>query len=486
MADTPNILLVVLDTARADAFEPYGAAPGSGPAIAQLADSGAALSARSNACWTLPSHASLFTGMLPRRSGLVRMPGEDLASCQGPLRVREDRLLPVVLGRAGYETRAVSANLWVSPATGFDHGFDEFVAVDSGRQGGIHSDRFDARARWLLEGARARVDDGADEAERAIHGWIAGRPAESPFFWFVNLIEAHSPYLPPRPYNPLGMGDRLRAASEARRYLNLGAIWKACAGGFEVPQAALERMRELYSASVRLMDDWISRLLEALDAAGELERTIVVITSDHGENLGENGLMGHSFSLDDRLTRVPLIWSGPGEAPATTPVSLADVPALLAASIGLEGSPWPRFDPESPTIAEFDPPTGRDDPRVAQALGEWGLGSEAIPLITSHLTSATEGAVKLVRSEHVDEDGQRIREELIFELDRDPLEGAPLRESRAAGHPMYQRLAEALESSQTGAAGASEADADQLTAAPEISDEERRSLEERMKLLGYM
>ena len=83
----------------------------------------------------------------------------------------------------------------------------------------------------------------------------------------MNLVECHSPYLPPWPYNDLGPIDRLRAAEEARRHLTLSGIWKACAGNFDVPPGALERMRHLYARSVRLMDDWLRDLLAELDGA---------------------------------------------------------------------------------------------------------------------------------------------------------------------------------------------------------------------------
>src|SRR5206468_1313962 len=118
--------------------------------------------------------------------------------------------------------------------------------------------------------------------------------------WFVNVVECHSPYLPPRPYHAVSVIERLRAAEEARRYLNLPAIFRACAGGFDVPEDALDRMRRLYAASVRYADDWLERLLARLEEAGLLDDTLVIVCSDHGENFGERDLITHAFSLDDR------------------------------------------------------------------------------------------------------------------------------------------------------------------------------------------
>ena len=122
----PNIVLVVLDTARADALEPYGAPPGSSPALGQLAARGTAVrDVFSTANWTFPSHVSMLSGLLPRSSGLVRVV-EDTAERMADL---APRLLPSVLSGAGYATKAVSANPWIHPRNGFANGFDEFVPV---------------------------------------------------------------------------------------------------------------------------------------------------------------------------------------------------------------------------------------------------------------------------------------------------------------------------------------------------------------------
>src|SRR3954468_12183027 len=129
----PNVLLIVFDTARADAFEPYGAEPGASPVLEDLARSGETADAMfAPACWTLPSHASMFTGLLPRANGLIKAPGGEVHACKAPMEAHRERLLPEVLRRAGYETRAASANLWISKRSGFATGFDRFIEVDSG------------------------------------------------------------------------------------------------------------------------------------------------------------------------------------------------------------------------------------------------------------------------------------------------------------------------------------------------------------------
>ncbi len=106
MPERPNILLIVFDTARADAFEPFGAAAGSSPAFADLAARGFAHDAAyANASWTVPSHASLFTGLLPADVGLLQAPGSRPEGCRPELEARSERLLQTVLGEAGLPDR---------------------------------------------------------------------------------------------------------------------------------------------------------------------------------------------------------------------------------------------------------------------------------------------------------------------------------------------------------------------------------------------
>ncbi len=471
----PNILLVVLDTARADAFEPYGAVAGATPAIADLARRGRALGGvHAPACWTLPSHASMFTGLLPRATGILDLPEGSPLAGREVLAANRDRVLPHVLRAHGYETRALSTNLWVTIESGFGLGFDEFRYIGTGRQAHLDRTGVRDRVRWAREALRAKADDGATAAAAELRRWLDERGSK-PFFWFVNLVECHSPYLPPWPYDDLGPIDRLRAAEEARRHLTLSGIWKACAGAFDVADDALQRMRHLYARSVRLLDDWVRDLLGELDRRGLLDDTLVIVTSDHGENFGDGGLMGHAFSLDQRLLHVPLVIAGPG-APDADPgvVSLASLPRMIASALDSDAHPWADgLPPDGVAVAQFEPPAPAEDPRWEPAFADWGVDPAAAgERVGRPLIAATDGRRKLQRR------GER---EELFDLDADPLELAP-RAPTEADREAVAPLRAALEHP---AATASPAAAP-VSAPPPISDAEREALERRMRLLGYM
>lgn len=469
----PNVLLIVLDTARADAFEPYGAAPGSSPTFSELARrGGGARDARAPACWTVPSHASMFSGLRPRASGLIRAPGGRPHGCRPVMEGLRERLIPEVMRQSGYTTAAVSTNLWLTPQSGFATGFDDFVTIDTRRQAEMSSTGTIARARWAGEALRARADDGAAQARATIEAWLESPPSK-PFFWFVNLVECHSPYLPPRPYNDLGVRDRLRAAAEAREHLTMDAIWRACAGGFDVPSEALGRMRHLYARAVRSMDDWLAAILERLDDRALLDDTLVIITSDHGENFGEGGLMGHAYSLDERLLRVPLATAGPGADRIPPQLSLTALPRSIAAACGIEQHPWAESGRCSDVaVAEFDPPATRDDPRVEQAMRRWGLDPDLADRITTPITAAVAGRRKLVI--------RGDREEL-YDLASDPEEATPLRPE--PGDEVVERLRAAITAGSTTSVGPHP---EHRGSAVEPSEHERRQLEERMRMLGYL
>jgi arylsulfatase A-like enzyme len=471
-SDRPNVLWVLMDAVRRDALEPYGAPVGASPTVAQLAGRGHVLPlAYATASWTLPSHASMFSGVLPRSVGLCQSPGGTPFGAAPVVRGLRNRWLPEVLSAAGYRTGAVSCNYWASPATGFDPGFDEFVHVDTHRQASLDRKRLRSRARRAFEALRAKADDGTAEAGAALRAMFDGAGGQ-PRFWFVNVVESHSPYMPPRPWNSLSALGRVRAAGEAAKHLNLDAIWRACLGEFDIPDATLDRMRRLYADEVRYCDHWLAEVLESLDAAGRLDDTLVIVSSDHGENLGEGGLITHACSLDERLIHVPLIVAGPGAFTDAAPVSLADMPRRICQAVGIE-SPWEAADlPRDAAVAQFEPPVGRTDPRAIEMIQRWGAGDDVLERFTTPITCASDGSGKLVL--------RGAREE-FYDLEADPLELSPLVPSAIADHRIAP-LRAALEHPAAAASAAPIA----ATAAPDASEDEVARIERSMRLLGYM
>jgi arylsulfatase A-like enzyme len=471
--DAPNVLLVVLDTLRRDAVEPYGAPAGASPAIADLARAGSALAdVRATSSWTLPSHASMFTGAMPRELGLGQAPNETPTSARPVMRAQRDRMLPEVLKRAGYATGGVSTNMWAGSPSGFDTGFAQFADVDSSRHAQIDGG-LRRRARWGWEALAQRgIDDGAAQAEEVLADWTEQAPPQ-PFFWFVNLVECHSPYLPPAPYDGVSRAGRLRAADDARRYLTFKAIARACCGAAEVPERALELMRDLYAGSVRYVDDWVARLLARLDRVGVLDDTLVIVTSDHGENFGENGLIAHGMSLDDRLLGVPFVAAGPRRGELEGMRSLAELPARIAAVAGLDDHPWADGGlPAGAALAQWDPMLTASDPRAEALRSDWDLDDDALHRLTSVQTCAADGRWKLLRNGGAEQ---------LFDVEADPLEAAPV-----APGPETAAVADRLRAA---------LDHEAATARPEAlvpdtgdapSADELAHIEQRMKLMGYM
>lgn len=458
-------MLLVFDTARADVLEPYGAEPGSSPALAALARSGwAAPCCYATSNWTLPSHLSLFSGLLPRAAGL----GPDVPA-DWVVKTHADRSLPSVLRSSGYATSGLTANPWISAPHGFAEGFDRFSRVRRLRRDAPHGD-LKTRARWLLQAVNARVDDGLSEIDRTIEGWIAERPSR-PFFWFANLMECHSPYLPPAPYNDLGLVERVRAARDALRIQSHSGFLAASTGRLRVSASSQQRMRYLYRRAVRSMDDLLERLMNRLDAARLLDDTIVVVVSDHGENFGEGGLYSHMLSLDDRLIRVPfVVGGGVRVAEPASPTSLADVPRVLASGIGLADHPWHETMPAPGVAAAQYDGFASFTPDIADRLaGRFEIDDEHRSVLFRGGECVTDGRFKLVRTDRVEE---------LFDLTTDPLETTDV----AGRWPEHaDRLRRALDAVE----GLPRATVRQPPP-DEPEDVEPSDLEEQMRILGYL
>ncbi|QLH76844.1 sulfatase [Halosimplex rubrum] len=342
---TRNVVVVVMDTARYQDVFPEDETVA--PTLESLAAEGASFDrAIASAPWTLPSHASLFTGTYPSKHGAHaghKHLGDDLAT------------LAEAFAGADYETVAVSNNTWISDEFGFARGFERFrktwqylqADTDLGRVARTNEGREKLRevTRALFDGnpvvnalnavygqfVRKREDSGAHRTNEWIREWLADRDGERPFFCFVNYLEPHLEYRPSRETTE-------RFLPEGTSYDEAMAVpqdaWSYVAGDLDLSGGDFEALRTLYRGEIAYLDDRIAELRDALEAADEWENTVFVVTGDHGENIGDHGLMDHQYALYETLLHVPLvIHGGPFAGGADDRlVSLTDLaPTLLDA-----------------------------------------------------------------------------------------------------------------------------------------------------------
>jgi arylsulfatase A-like enzyme len=307
----PNVLLVVLDTVRDDALSCYGNPRPTTPNLDRLASQGTRFENAYSTCfWTLPSHASLLTGLYPSEAGATS------ETNQLPQRLTT---LAEHLSNAGYRTSAIVRNPWISEERGFAQGFESFVEDwrdDTSHEAKEEDGAVDLATTWMGE----QVDIG------------------EPFFLFVNLNIAHLPYTPPE-------SDRARFASRrwsGERVEKLMAIeggWGHLAGRLSLDADDFGLLRDLYEAEVSIADRHVGRMLDWLEDRGQIERTLVIVVSDHGENLGDHGRIDHVYSLYDSTVRVPLIVRHPARFQAGSVrselVSLIDVAPTILEATGL-------------------------------------------------------------------------------------------------------------------------------------------------------
>jgi len=349
----PDILLVVLDTTRAD-FVPAGPdAPVPTPNLSRLAAEGVRFTrAFSTSCWTLPAHGSLFTGLVPSEHGATwsseRLP-------DGVTTLAEQ------LRAAGRRTGAFSANPWITPEFGFDQGFEHFFVGDADRhpmKPGLVSS---FPALFSALGAATLYEDagGLVVASEALS--FLGS-ADGPAFVFLNLMEPHLPYIPL---------DRFLAASPdgewTRRSLDaIDQDWLGdLAPGGGRSRREIDGLRRLYAGEVAYVDWLLGRILGRLEDSNRLDETIVVVTSDHGENLGQHPPLDHQLGLFDTLVHIPLLVRYPPAFPAGSIradlISLVDIPpALLSLATGEPDPPGgPLLDGPArrAVFIEYDRPT---------------------------------------------------------------------------------------------------------------------------------
>ena len=325
----PNILVIMIDTLRADHLSTYGYERVTSPTLDALAKEGVLFEdAYAASSWTLPSHASIFTGQYPSVHG---------ADDDRPL----DKRLPTIgeeMQELGYRTGVFSANYYIFSrlngfARGFHHFTDHYQSI-----GNVVTNTLYGRAieyyvfhRLLgLEHKLGRVT--APLLTEHFLTWI-DQNQKKPYFAVLNYYDIHAPYIPPQPYRSM-FSEQSEPGGKINTDWGMDNIY------LNLSPAEVQGEIDAYDGAIAYVDDSISQLLANLQERGNLDNTIVVITSDHGESFGEHGLFEHHNSLYPEVIHVPLIlwWPGhiPGGVRVPTPVSNKDLGATLLYLLGHE------------------------------------------------------------------------------------------------------------------------------------------------------
>jgi arylsulfatase A-like enzyme len=348
-----NVLLIVWDTVRAANLSLYGYNRPTTPNLQRLAGQGVRFDlALATSSWTLPSHASLFTGRWPHEVGV---------DWKSPL--RDDMpTLAEYLASHGYDTAGFAANLeYCTRETGLARGFAHYEDFPI--------DVYDAFSRYVALGRRIEIPawalaldmlmakcfgrwydlvprsnehaKNAAQLDRAFLRWLERRrDGRRPFFAFLNFNDAHSPYEVPDRSTP-AFGLRPASWLDRQTLLYWNVLDKAKLTAHDVRMAA-----DVYDDSIAYLDQRLGMLLQELRRRGVLDNTIVIVTSDHGEHLGDHLLFFHGCSLYRQLVHVPLVILGNTGAPAARviaePVSLCDIPATVVDLLELgRDAPFP-------------------------------------------------------------------------------------------------------------------------------------------------
>lgn len=284
--DRPNLLIISLDTLRAQSVGAYGYGRDTTPFIDAFARRGTLFETAITASVTTgPSHMSLFTGLYPVNHGMRS--GKELKH-------KDVSTLATQLRNAGYQTAAFTENGFIVRRFGFGEGFSEYT-----------------ENRGTRRETPGEVRVTFPQAER----WIAKR-AREPFFAFVHTYQVHSPFWPPEPYSKLFEGDGMASPDTEQ----------------------MRKARDNYDREIRFADDTLRIMIEALAERHQLERTLVVILSDHGEEFHEHGRYQHGGAVFDETLRIPLIVVGPGvqaDRRIAAQVSLIDVRSTMLDLLGV-------------------------------------------------------------------------------------------------------------------------------------------------------
>ncbi|MEX1024339.1 MAG: sulfatase [Planctomycetota bacterium] len=304
----PNVVLVTIDTLRAMSLGTYGYQRPTSPFLDRLAREGTVmLDATAPAAWTKPTTGTILTGLYPSRHGALEH--------GSPLRTPEGmKTLAETFRDAGYVTAGFVTNPNIKAVFDFDRGFEEYFDSPVEDTVTLASIRNSIFGKWLMNLSRHqfnwKYENDVMKMNEHIFTWLE-KNRSARFFLYLHYIDPHAPYSPPNEYYEMFRRDAGARLFNARKEL-VGL--------------------DLYDGEIRYTDDGMKALVAKFRELGLWENTVFVLTSDHGEEWFEHGVLGHGFSLYQPVVGVPLIFHGPGVpsgARIETPVGIVDMPATV-------------------------------------------------------------------------------------------------------------------------------------------------------------
>ncbi|MBN1572777.1 MAG: sulfatase [Deltaproteobacteria bacterium] len=375
----PNIMIIALDTLRADHLGCYGYGRGISPNIDNFSkDATLYWNTMSQSNWTLPAFSSLFTSLYPHRhaNGIGYDTKNKITGSSLPKNIPN---LADILSHMGYYTNAITGGYYVSDTVGFDIGFKKFHQMGNPTQG--------IRKDLPLQIEMAR-------------DWITRNHSFTKFFMFFHTYECHNPYRPPQKY--LDMIDPLYNGPPISGNVTHDFVLKRTPGITEVTPEIVERYISLYDAEILYTDAVVGEFFGFLKEKGIYDDSLIILLSDHGDEFYERGGWNHGHTMYDELLRVPIIVKYPGgEKTGVDSLRLArliDVmPTILFDVLGVEREGW--FMEGVPLSEPLDDPIG-----IAEGKMTWdGM----------NLFSLRQGELKYVFDENE-------RRTMVFDLKEDP------------------------------------------------------------------
>lgn len=484
----PNVLILVWDTVRADHLSAYGYKLDTTPRLKELAAEGVRYDrAISPAMWTLPSHSAMFTGLPESAHGATA--DHKWLDARFPTMAES-------FSDYGYDTYLFSANPYLQDHTNLGQGFDKReypwdtkwkrAAAAATRAKLLPDDASTELSPKYVQGdfssgrPNDKVKDAGPVSAAALLAWVDGRPdGTRPWLAVVNYMEAHAPRIPSLESRQ-ALFDEAQITRQKQVDQSYGLLLAYTTGRREFSDADLATIGQVYDASLRDLDKATGALMDSLRSRGILDDTIVVITSDHGEHLGEHHLLDHKYSVYNALVHVPLIIRYPaGLKPGVVTQTVSNL-GIWGTVAQLSGAPMPPAGTLSESLVDPSKLSGKAfselvaaTPMALDRMTKAGEQFEWGPFLRTYEAAQDVGHKCIVSHDKDGGDEQRK----LFDLRADPGE---LHDLAAAKAPAAYALCGDITTWRATFPAYDKATAE---AAPHTTSPE---LTERLRALGYL